>query len=222
MIRVVVVGDIGLYREGVASFLRQAEGFAVVGVGETGADAVRLADETDPDVVLLDGALPGSLEIVRAITQREGAPRVVALTIPEVEHAVLPCIEAGIAGYVRRDGGLDDLVAVIRSAARGEGVCSPRMVGRLWVRLAQLARARTPETPVDSLTTREREILKCIEQGLSNKEIASQLSIELATVKNHVHNILEKLRVRRRGEAAAALRRTPAVDPPRGIGARQI
>jgi DNA-binding NarL/FixJ family response regulator len=138
--------------------------------------------------------------------------RVVLLTVPEVEQAVLPCIEAGIAGYVPRNGGLENLVTVIRSAARGEGVCSPRMVGRLWARLAHLARTQAAAAPVESLTGREREILAYIERGLSNKEIAAQLSIEIATVKNHVHKVLEKLHVRRRGEAVAALRRTATIE----------
>lgn len=212
MIRIVVVGDIRLYREGVESFLRQIDGFTVVGVGATKDDATRLADEQQPDVVLIDAAMPASLDVVRELTSRAEPMRVVALTIPEVEQAVLPCIEAGIAGYVPRDGGLDDLVSVIRSATRGDGVCSPRMVGRLWARLAQLARAQSAPTSVDALTSREREILACIKQGQSNKEIAARLSIELATVKNHVHNILEKLHVHSRGEAVAALRRTTSLE----------
>lgn len=214
MIRVVVVGDIRLYREGVASFLRQAEGLSVVGTGESGDDAVSLVESTNPDVVLLDLALRGSLDLVRELAQRPDPVRVVALAVPEVEQSVLSCIEAGIAGYVPRDGGLDDMVNVIRSAARGEGMCSPRMMARVWARLAQLARVQAPGAPVDSLTSREREILARIEAGHSNKEIAAQLSIEVATVKNHVHNILEKLHVHRRGEAVAALRRSTALHIP--------
>jgi DNA-binding NarL/FixJ family response regulator len=155
--------------------------------------------------------MPGSLDVVRELTARAEPLRVVVLTLPELEQAVLPCIEAGVAGYVPRDGGLDDLVAVIRSAARGDGVCSPRMVGRMWARLAQLSRAHSDPTALDALTSREREILTCIERGNSNKEIAARLSIELATVKNHVHNILEKLHVHSRGEAVAALRRTASL-----------
>jgi len=211
VIRIVVVGDIRLYREGVASFLRQVDDFDVVGVAGSKDEATEVADHLQPDVVLLDAALPESLDLIRDLTRRADPMCIVVLTLPEVEQAVIPCIEAGIAGYVPRDGGLDDLVSVIRSAARGEGVCSPRMIGRLWARLAQLARAQSPTPTVEALTTREREILKCIERGLSNKEISAQLSIELPTVKNHVHNILEKLHVRRRGEAVAALRRTAMI-----------
>lgn len=212
MIRIIVVGDIALYREGVASFLRQVDGFSVEGIGATAEDAMRLADARRPDVVLLDASMPGSLPLVRELAQRVDPIGVVALTIPESEQAVLPCIEAGVAGYVPRDAGLEELVSVIRSAARGEGICSPRMVGRMWARLAQLSRAQAPTAVASVLTNREREILTCIERGLSNKEIAARLFIELATVKNHVHNILEKLHVRRRGEAVAALRRTESID----------
>jgi DNA-binding NarL/FixJ family response regulator len=212
VIDIVVVGDIRLYREGVAAFLRQVDGFAVVGVAASAEDALHVTSVRHPDVILLDTALPGSLDLVRALTRGPESVCVVALTVPEIEQAVIPCIEAGIAGYVPRGGGLEDLVSVIRSAARGEGVCSPRMIGRLWARLAQLARTQEAPTAVDALTTREREILTGIELGLSNKEIAARLSIELATVKNHVHNILEKLHVHRRGEAVAVLRRTAAVE----------
>ena len=130
----------------------------------------------------------------------------VALGVADADDHVLGCAEAGVAGYVPRDASLDDLVAVIESAFRGEAICSPRIAGSLLRRIATLAAGQNGTMPLAHLTGREREIVRLIDRGLSNKEIARDLGIEVATVKNHVHNILEKLQVRRRGEAAARMR----------------
>ncbi|HEX7241600.1 MAG TPA: response regulator transcription factor, partial [Longimicrobiaceae bacterium] len=126
--------------------------------------------------------------------------------IVETEDVVLACAEAGVSGYVSRGASLDDLVGALRSVARGELVCSPHIAGSLFRRVAALSERREA-SPAAVLTPREREILGLIDQGLSNKEISRRLRIELSTVKNHVHNLLEKLQVSRRGAAAACLRR---------------
>jgi len=157
-------------------------------------------------VVLLDTAIPDNVWIVRALVAAVPGPKVVALAVPEVEREVLACAEAGVAGYVTREGSVEDLVAAVESVARGEMVISPRMAATLLQRVATLALEQSPAAIEARLTTREVEILDLIDQGLSNKEIARRLTIELSTVKNHVHNILEKLNVTRRGEAAARAR----------------
>jgi two-component system, NarL family, nitrate/nitrite response regulator NarL len=113
--------------------------------------------------------------------------------------------EEGTAGYVPRDAGLADLEACVHSVARGEALYTPRMAAALLRRIAALAAERRPQPPRAKLTLREREIAALMREGLSNKEIASVLSIEASTVKNHVHNILAKLDVHRRAEAAARL-----------------
>lgn len=208
MLRVVIVGEIRLYRDGVAQFLASTEGVEVLGTGTTAGDLLRLAREKSPDVVLVDIAMPHALEAIRELSTSNAPVRIVALTVPEIEREVLSCVEAGVAGYVPRDGSLEDLLMVLRLAARGEATCSPKMQARLWERLAQLARAQDHDDRTGALTTREREIMDRVERGLSNKQIAAQLCIEPATVKNHVHNILEKLHVHRRGEAVAAMRRS--------------
>jgi DNA-binding NarL/FixJ family response regulator len=128
------------------------------------------------------------------------------------EDQVVACAEAGIAGYVDRDASLRDLVATVRSVARGELLCSPRIAARLMRRVAELAdQPRPPQTPAH-LTRREREVVALIDEGLSNKEIAQRLNIELPTVKHHVHNVIEKLGVRSRLQAAAHVRRR-GLDP---------
>ncbi len=182
----------------------------------SGADeAVRALRGQAPDVVLLDMAIPHNEWLVRALVAAVPGTRVVALAVPEIEREVLACAEAGVAGYVTRDASVEDVVAAVESAARGEVLCSPRMAATLFNRIATLALERSPASIESRLTARELEILDLIDQGLSNKEIARRLTIELSTVKNHVHNILDKLNVTRRGEAVA--RRRAAQVPLPGI-----
>jgi len=204
-IRVMVVGDVRLYREGIASSLEHRGDLEIVCIARS-HDAMRRADECSPDIAVLDMATAESLDLVRRVAASMPQMRVVAFAVEETEHDILLCAEAGAAGYVAPDGTLDDLVNTIRSVARGELLCSPRIAATLFRAL----RVQAPETNVDrlalTLTAREREIAPLLERGLSNKEIASQLNIEVATVKNHVHNLLEKLQVGSRGEAAARLR----------------
>src|SRR5262245_26085623 len=186
--------------------LRGEPGMDVAATASGVDEAVRALREHEPDVVLIDMAIPDNTWVVRALVAAVPGTRVVALAVPEVEREVLACAEAGVAGYVTRDGSLEDVVAAVESAARGELLCSPRMAATLFQRVATLALERSPESIESRLTTRELEILDLIDQGLSNKEIARRLTIELSTVKNHVHNILEKLNVSRRSEAAARAR----------------
>jgi DNA-binding NarL/FixJ family response regulator len=165
-----------------------------------------------PEVGLLDLLTAEGLPALRVLVEMASETRFVVLAVPELEQAIMECVEAGIAGFVTRDGSIDELVAAIESVARGEALCSPRMVATLLRRVAALAAAsRGPA--VARLTLREQQVASLLGEGLSNKEIAARLCIELPTVKNHVHHILEKLGVSRRGEAAARLRaavRAPA------------
>jgi DNA-binding NarL/FixJ family response regulator len=154
-----------------------------------------------PDIALLDIAMPDGTLTVRALADSAPGVRVVALGVPENDGPVLACAEAGVAGFVPRDGSLEDLVETLKRVVRGEVLCSPRIIGSLFRRVAELAAHPLP--PVGRLTQRELEILGLIDQKLSNKEIARRLTIELSTVKNHVHSILKKLQVRRRADAAA-------------------
>jgi DNA-binding NarL/FixJ family response regulator len=202
--QVFVVAGIRLYREGLSRCL--ALEYDVIGTAPHGGEAVRQMAERRPDVALVDMAMPESALTVRAIVELDRAPKVVALGVPETEPDVLACAEAGISGYVAREASLRDLVCAIESVARGEALCSPRIAASLFRRVAILSGAQLAGQRRAVLTTREHEIIDLIDQGLSNKEIASRLSIEVATVKNHVHNILEKLHVHSRSEAANKVR----------------
>jgi two-component system, NarL family, nitrate/nitrite response regulator NarL len=204
-VRIVVVGDVRLYRDGLALILATRPRFDVLGTAATVADALELISTQQPDVVLLDTGTPQALSLVRHVHEALPRTQVVALTVPEVEETVIDCAEAGVAGYVTRDGSLADLVDAIESATRGETTCSPRIAAMLLRRVAAAPRQRSV-AHVAELTAREREIARLIENGLSNKDIARQLFIEVSTVKNHVHHILEKLRVTRRSDVVARVR----------------
>jgi len=203
MIRLGIVADIRLYREGLAECLGQRDGFEVVCTASTPVQAWVEVSELHPDIVLVDMAIGGSRAALLHIMELAPGTPIVALGVAELEGDVLACAEAGVAGYVPRDGSIEDLVAAIQCAARGELLCTPRMAGSLLRRVAALAAEQGHRPPALTLTGREREVVLLIDQGLSNKDIARQLGIEVATVKNHVHNLLEKLQVHRRSEAAA-------------------
>jgi two-component system nitrate/nitrite response regulator NarL len=219
VIRVFVVAEVRLYEEGLARILRDDGRFDVVGTAQgvgSGLERIRgLADP--PHVVLLDIALPDGVGALEAFAAELPDAGVVALSVSEDEDAVLSWAEAGAAGFVSRDASLDDLMTTIESVARGETICSPRITATLLRRVAALGRdARL--APRAQLTARELEVATLFDEGISNKEIAARLRIQLPTVKNHVHNILEKLDVSSRGEAAAVLRgahATPWRNAPR-------
>lgn len=205
MMRIVVAGDIRLYRDGVTLHLTRESGLSVVGLASDRGELLRRVREDRPEIVVLDMAMAESLDAVRDLWREAPDVGVVAITVPELENAVIACAEAGIAGYVLREGSLDDLLRTIHSVARGESIVSPKMAASLLRRVSALAADRATPAPIEDLTLREREIVGLIEQGLANKQIAARLNIELATVKNHVHRILEKLHVTRRGEIAKRL-----------------
>ncbi len=219
MTTILLISDIRLYREGLAEVLRREPGFGVLGAVRSFVEAQERLSTDPPDVVLLDVSMPDSLAFVRQVTQMTPTVRLVALGVPEIDTDVVACAEAGIVGYVPRDGSLEDLRSAIQSVERGELLCSPRVAATLLRRLAALAAAAprtTPVPPTSTLTRRELQILRLIEEGLTNKEIAVKLGIEVATVKNHVHNLLEKLRLHRRADAAAYSRRLARRTPPDG------
>ena len=203
MIRLVVISDVRLYREGLAALLERTGEVIVLGTAADGPAAIACAVTRQPDVALLDMAMPGSSETLPALCEAAPGTKVVGLAVDENEPAILTAVEAGAAGYVLRQESLSELMHVIRGVARDEAVCSPRIVASLMQRVAVLA-ARSPQHGlVERLTTRESEIIALVAQGMTNKEIARRLVIQPPTVKNHVHNILSKLQLSRRGQAAA-------------------
>jgi len=209
-IRVLIVAEIRLYREGLEEFLRRQESIAVAGTAASTDEALAGVAESDPHVVLLDQRLPDGPAVARRVLALAPDVKVVALAIEEVELDVIEWAEAGISGYVSREGSLVDLVATIHSVQSGELPCSPRIAATLLRRVAVLASHAAPPPVETHLTFRQKEIMRLIGSGLTNKEIAKALSIALPTVKNHVHTILAKMQVRRRAEVASMLGAAPA------------
>jgi DNA-binding NarL/FixJ family response regulator len=205
--RLLIVGEIGLYREALAGSLGRDARFEVVAAVARVEEALEVLDRVDVHVVLVDIRTSEGISAVGSITAAAPQVKLVALGVPEVESDVIAIAEAGAAAYVTPEGSIDDLASVIQGVERGEVLCSPGMAAGLFRRVATLARERALDPVEEKLTARELDVLRLIEEGLSNKEIAAKLSIELPTVKNHVHRILEKLHVNRRSEAAARARR---------------
>lgn len=220
MIDVFVVAAVRLYREGLTQALGERNGIRIAGSAAEPCE-VAVAIAAHPGAVLVldvaggDGAAP----LADVLLANPGL-RVVVLGVSERPPDILLCAEAGASGYVTRDGSLADLVLAIESVARDELTCPPEIAGALIHRVATLAAAHRHEAVSGRLSRREIEIVGLIDRGLTNKEIAGRLFIALATVKNHVHNILDKLDVQGRDEAAAWIRHQRLGGPARaGYGA---
>jgi DNA-binding NarL/FixJ family response regulator len=203
--RIFVAVAVRLYREGLSEILQRVDTFSLVGARTLEGQVIEAIIEAQPDVVLLDMTTFDSWTIARDVHRRCPNVSIVGLGVGESEADTLACAEVGITGFLTPETTVDELVRVVTSAAHGEMICSPKLAGRLVRKLATLSADRQPESPLTRLTAREREIARLLEADLSNKEIAVALGIEVATVKNHVHNVLEKLKVHRRSDIARLL-----------------
>jgi two-component system nitrate/nitrite response regulator NarL len=213
-LRVLVVSDVRVVQEGLNSVLAERDDVDVVGTVDArraGEHSARLA----PDVVLFDAARPDSVGFLRELVGAAPDSRVVAFGVRETDQEILALAAAGTAGYVRDSAASSDVISVLKRVMCDELPCSARAAGSLYRRVATLSQAaREPfsssaadgSADAAPLSRRELQIAQLIDHGLTNKQIARQLGIEAATVKNHVHNLCEKLRVHRRGEAAARIR----------------
>jgi DNA-binding NarL/FixJ family response regulator len=204
--RIFILSDVRLYREGLAWSLLHRPEVEMVGAAAPDAGTLAQVVSAAPTAVLLDFAMPEALNLPKELNRLIPGVKVIAFAVGEVDHQLIACAEAGIVGFVTRDASVDELVVSIRNALRGEVVCSARITGLLFQRVAALSEANHTPSMTAPLTRREREIAALVNEGLSNKEIARSLRIGSATVKNHVHNILEKLQVSRRSDAAAVFR----------------
>ena len=205
LIRVFVVDDLRLLREGLVSLLAEQGNVTVVGTAASGSKALEKIKELRPEVALIDIGIPGKdgLTVTQALRREAPEVKVIILGMPDLNDEIMACIEAGAAGYVLKEAAFDSLVETILAVHQGESFCSPRMAASLFSRIAELVSERRPRIAQSAikLTPRELDIISEIAGGLSNKEIAQRLSIEPQTVKNHIHNILDKLQLHSRQEA---------------------
>jgi len=204
-IRVFVVSHIRVYREGLTHVLGTYDEFVIAGSAETFEAALPVVRRHAVDVVLYDLRCPSGLLGLRRLAEGPEAS-VVALGVEESVEGVIACAEAGIAGYVTDSTSLEELVARIEDAARGDFNCPPFIAASLLHRLATIGPVLGSSAARTRLTARELEVAALLQEGLSNKQIASRLTIQLATVKNHVHSILSKLETPTRVDAVAVLR----------------
>jgi DNA-binding NarL/FixJ family response regulator len=203
-LRVLVVDDHDLFRTGLRNLLEE-EGVNVVGEAENGENAIRLAADLAPDVVIMDLNMPGAggVETTRRLSSLAPLSRVVVLTISAGDDDVMNAVMAGACGYLLKDSSIQELIAGIRAAAEGESLISPQIAAKVLQRLrAQSKDVDAAETIRAELSDRELEVLKLIANGKDNAQIARELFISPKTVKNHISNILMKLQIENRIQAA--------------------
>jgi two-component system, NarL family, nitrate/nitrite response regulator NarL len=199
-IRVFIVSNVRLHREGLAALLRECPSIEVLGADSV-QEAQNTLNTTATDVALIDAQSSSASEMVGPLRKICARMRILAVGIRETASEVLACAAAGIDGYVPMDAALGDMVAAIENVVRGELVCSPKVAASLYQSIG-LSRS-TVDT---SLTTRELQVAELMNRGLPTKEIARRLGVQPCTAKNHVRNILHKLQVHGRGQAVAKLR----------------
>ncbi|HRQ65031.1 MAG TPA: response regulator transcription factor [Xanthomonadaceae bacterium] len=203
MIRVLLVDDQTLVRQGIKSLLELTDSIRVVAEAADGAQAIEMIPEVEPDVVLLDMRMPGKtgLDVLQELGSRDALPPTIILTTFDDDRQVLAGIKAGAKGYLLKDVSLEQLVGAIETVAKGGSLVQPVVTQRLLAGLERMHNEFASLDRPDPLTDRETEILRLMAGGYSNKEIANSLNVAEGTVKNHVSNILSKLGVRDRTRA---------------------
>jgi DNA-binding NarL/FixJ family response regulator len=209
MIRVLLVNEAGLVSDILAKVLNGETDFEMMARASSGDAALRLAGKADVILVGTQLGDEGALELTTRLTSSVVGPKVVVMGLEETEEEIMAFVEAGADGYVLRDDSVDDLLARLRAAHRGEVLVSPGIAAAIMSRLSELAalfsRVDGAGRNVGDLTPREREVLDLVAEGLTNREIAERLVITEGTAKNHVHSILGKLEVTSRHDAAACV-----------------
>jgi two-component system, NarL family, nitrate/nitrite response regulator NarL len=204
-IRVVIVDDHVLFRDGLATILDAQEDLEVVGQGGSADDAIRLARDLLPEIILLDLDMPGGgLEAARVISNECPVTRIVILTASEEDDHLLAALKTGTRAYVLKGVAARELLRILRAVAAGESYVPPALAASLLLELHEPGSSSRKQNtnPINELTERERQILEGLAGGLSNKEIGQKLFLSEKTVKHYITNILQKLQVRNRVEAA--------------------
>ncbi|MDQ0688419.1 DNA-binding NarL/FixJ family response regulator [Streptomyces achromogenes] len=218
-VRVVLADDQPLVRSGLRVLMADHPDLEVVGEAATGAEAVRLVEDTDPDIVVMDIRMPGmdGIEATRLITAGPATTRVLVLTTFDEDDHVYGALRAGASGFLVKDMGLDDILAAIRVVAAGDALIAPGVTRRLIAEFVRRPARATeqPPRPVEGITEREREVLTLVGRGRSNTEIAEDLFISTATAKSHVSRLLMKLGARDRVQLVITAYETGLVPPPR-------
>lgn len=210
-IKVLIAVSVRLYREGLATTLNAQEHLRIEGTVGTPLEAQAAVRRLQPDVVIVDISFEGALNVMRELRVESSKSRILAFAVREDITAILDYAEAGADGFVTANGSVTELVEAIERTAAGELLCSPRIAAQLLRRAAQQTNRAAGHAAGPILTNREQQVFSLVKQGQSNKEIGATLNIAEATVKNHVHHVLQKLQVSTRGRAAANFL------PPRGL-----
>ncbi|MCA9920803.1 MAG: response regulator transcription factor [Anaerolineales bacterium] len=199
-IRILLADDHPLFREGVAMTLNAEPDFEVVGQAKTGEEAYDMVSDLLPDVLLLDITMPGAggVAAARKIAAAWPVTRIIMLTVSEDQDDLMQVLKAGVRGYLLKGVSARELIQVVRMVAQGEVYISPSLAGGILFEMTQPNEA----DPLNQLTERERQILKLVAGGLTNREIGEQLHLAEKTIKHYMTNVLQKLHVRSRVEAA--------------------
>jgi DNA-binding NarL/FixJ family response regulator len=203
-ITILIAVAVRLYRDGLAATLNAQPHLSIKATAGTALEAQAAVRDLQPDVVIVDVSLEDVLGLLRALRAESSKSRILAFAVREEITTILDYAEAGADGFVTANGSVADLVEAIERTTAGELLCSPRIAAQLLRRAAHQPGRPAQNAAGHSLTGREQQVFSLLKQGWSNKEIASALTIAEATVKNHVHHVLEKLQVTTRGRAAAA------------------
>jgi DNA-binding NarL/FixJ family response regulator len=203
-IRVLVVDDQELFRRGIVALLTTEDGIEVIGEARDGVEGTDLAEQTAPDVILLDVKMPrrSGPEACRAIKEVVPSAKIVMLTSSDEEADLYEAVKSGAAGYLLKDASIGEVAHAVRVVHEGQSLISPAMAVKLIDEFKQLSKTQNGHPATLRLTERELEVLRLVAQGMNNRDIAKDLFISENTVKNHVRNILDKLQLHSRMEAA--------------------
>ncbi|OLT00522.1 hypothetical protein BJF90_35010 [Pseudonocardia sp. CNS-004] len=222
--RVLIYSPVRLFGEGIGAFLRALEQIDAVLVEHDEKELEAHALDFDADIALIDVTTRNVLVVAQGIASL--CPRVttIAMAVAEVAEDVIACADAGFAAYLPRNASAAEMMAIVDLALQGETVCDPRITRSLFHEIARRKQTTPPPDPNECLTSREAETARMLARGLSNKEIAREMHLSIATVKNHVHSVLQKLHAVSRAQIAALLVENPWVlrFPQGGSASRKV